>query len=348
MRTVLYDYYGDKARMIDFNGWEMPVWFTSIEAEHFAVRRNSGVFDVSHMMRTRFVGDAAGELLDKLCTAQIAKARVGKLIYTYVLNDEGGVADDGIVFKLSQTDYLFVTNACTRDRLRKWFREQSEPLGSRLEVFEEPADRGMIAVQGPGALEALRSTGLADLSTCKRFELVTQGPWIASRSGYTGEDGAEVIADGEVIRGVYAKLLSLGVTPCGLGARDTLRLEMGYPLSCVDVDESVNPLELGGERHIDFSKEFIGKSAITGNAPRRRFMGVMVDEAFVLRGGYSVHGESGWNAKLSSGTLSPVLKRGIGLGLLPAEAKTGEGVTVDVRGSRVRGVVASTPFIRKG
>ncbi|MEM3671037.1 MAG: glycine cleavage system aminomethyltransferase GcvT, partial [Thermoprotei archaeon] len=251
MKTVLYDFYPANARFIDFYGWELPVWFSSIESEHKAVRSDAGVFDISHMKRTRFSGEGAGEFLDYLCTAPVSRAKPGKLVYTYMLNEKGGIIDDGIVFKFDEESYLFVTNACTSERVESWFREAERKLGKKVEIQKDEESRGMIAVQGPRALDRLNHVSGLDIGGLKRFEMIRGNGWVASRSGYTGEDGAEVIAGQEFLVKLFKSLVDAGVKPCGLGARDTLRLEMGYPLGCVDTNESVSPVELGGSRYLD-------------------------------------------------------------------------------------------------
>jgi aminomethyltransferase len=347
MRTPLFEVYKDSARLIDFNGWEMPVWFSSIEKEHLSVRRNVGVFDISHMTRNIVKGEQAASYMDYLCGARISSLKVGQLGYTHVLNEKGGIIDDGIAFRVGSDEFIFVTNACTEPRTREWFPRIASEHGFKVEVWRDSQENAMLAVQGPSALQVVKEECGVDLWERQRFELVVRDKTVFSRSGYTGEDGAEIIGPGEKLREVFQRLLSRGVQPCGLGSRDTLRLEMGYPLACVDVDESVNPFEMGAQKFLDLQKEFVGRSALLNLSPSRRFRGVITEEPAVLRGGYEVEFPNGEPIRLTSGTMSPILRRGIGLGFFPATVQPGQPVTVRLRGRRVQGKVVKPPFLQK-
>lgn len=341
--TPLYDAYPRGASFIDFYGWNMPVWFDSIEREHMSVRTASGVFDISHMNRTRVKGRDAASFLDLMCTANASLTKPGRLMYTYLLNEKGGIIDDGIFTRLAEDEFLFVTNACTKERVDGWLLEHSRGF-AHLSLEPDSVDNAMIALQGPTSLELLRRVLGVDLTTMKRFEALVQGGAIFSTSGYTGEKGAEVVAGGEYLRTAFRKLVEAGAKPCGLGARDTLRLEMGYPLACVDTNEDVTPLELGGERFVDLTKKFVGREGLLGRRTSRRFMGVITDGTVVLRGGYTVVLD-GDMIPLTSGTLSPVLKRGIGLGFFPAGTEAGKRVKVSTRRGEVGGTITIPPFL---
>lgn len=345
--TPIFEIYRDSARLIDFNGWEMPVWFSSIEKEHLSVRRKAGVFDISHMTRSIVKGEQAASYMDYLCGAKLSSLKVGKLGYTHVLNEKGGIIDDGIAFRLSVDEYLFVTNACTERRTSEWFPRVASEHGFKVEIKRDSPDNGMLAVQGPSALQAVNEECGVNLSNKQRFELAVWNESIFSRSGYTGEDGAEIIGSGETLRKIFRGLLSRGVTPCGLGARDTLRLEMGYPLGCVDVDESVTPFEMGAQKFLDLQKEFVGRSALLNYSPSRRFRGVITEEPAVLRGGYEVECPNGELVKLTSGTMSPILRRGIGLGFFSTSVEPGQPVTVRLRERLLRAKVVKPPFLQK-
>lgn len=345
--TALHHLYAGKARMIEFNGWDMPVWFSSIEKEHLAVRNAAGVFDISHMNRTDIEGADAEKLLEYACDAGISGLGTGDMRYTHMLNENGGIIDDGIVFRLEDEHFLFVTNACTETRVNHWLARLVSAGNYQARLRHEGPDRAMIAVQGPRAAQALHAILGTDIQELGRFKFVIRDSLIVSRSGYTGEDGAELIGSGPAVGEVFERLLGSGVEPCGLGARDTLRLEMGYPLGCVDVTEEVTPLEMGAEKLIDFSKDFVGKSAIVGKVATRRFRGVLTDQPAVLRGGSEVLSGGRKVGVLTSGTLSPVLKRGIGMGFFPADLQPGSELTVNLRGRLLGASLTKPPFIRK-
>ena len=344
--TPLYPLYKGKARTFNFEGWEMPLWFTSIEDEHMAVRTNAGVFDISHMTRTRIEGREATLFLDYALTAKISGLKAGRLAYTYVLNENGGIIDDGIVFSLSEDSFVFVTNACTHPKLFLTLKQRAKRFPS-VRVEQDSENNAMIALQGPNSLKILKQKLSLDMSQKRKFELVTTDSLIVSRSGYTGEDGVEIIGNKERTSELFQAFIEAGAKPCGLGARDTLRLEMGYPLGCVDINESVNPYEVGGERFVDFTKDFVGKSALLGIKPTRRLRGVISDTQVVLRSGYEVTLESGVTTRLTSGTLSPILKKGIALAFFPLSVKAGERGSVKIRAQEVLVSVVDPPFIKK-
>lgn len=346
-RTPLYPAYADRARFIEFYGWEMPVWFTSIEREHMAVRKSAGVFDISHMKRTYVKGKQAPHYLDYLCGAKPSALRVGQLAYTHVLNHRGGIIDDGIVFRLSQEEFLFVTNACTATRLSAWMREILDLKGFEAELEELGPKEAMIALQGPSSLLFFKAVTGIDMSSTRKFECVLQSQLIVSRSGYTGEDGLEIVGPSEQVLELFEKLLKSGVEPCGLGARDTLRLEMGYPLACVDFNEDTTPLEMGAQRFIDFTKDFVGKEALLNANPTKLMRGILTDERVVLRGGYTVRCPPNVQTKLTSGTLSPILGKGIGLAFFPPETPLGAKVEVEVRGKAYSASIVKPPFIKR-
>lgn len=346
MRTPLYTIYKDRARFIDFYGWEMPVWFSSIEKEHMAVRRSAGVFDISHMKRTYVRGKQSPQYLDHLCGARPSALRAGQLAYTHILNERGGIIDDGIVFRLSQEEFLFVTNACTSTRVSSWMKQVLDSKGFEAQLEDPGHNEAMIALQGPESLQAFRATTGADMSSTKKFECTRQGELLVSRSGYTGEDGLEIVGPADHVVRLFEELLKRGVEPCGLGARDTLRLEMGYPLACVDFNEETTPLEMNAQRFLDFTKEFIGREALLNAKPTRLFRGVLADDRVVLRTGYTVRYSAG-QTKLTSGTLSPMLGKGIGLGFFPPQVEPGTRVEVEAKGKSYPATVVKPPFIKK-
>ncbi|MEM0121670.1 MAG: glycine cleavage system aminomethyltransferase GcvT [Thermoprotei archaeon] len=345
-RTPLYPVYGDKARFIDFYGWEMPVWFSSIEKEHMAVRRSAGVFDISHMKRTYIRGRHAADYLDYLCGARPSALKIGQLAYTHILNERGGIIDDGIVFRIAEDEFLFVTNACTAKRVPEWLSAVANRGGFDVEFEDRGVGEAMIALQGPVSLHVLRDVIALDMSSTRKFECVGFNQLLVSRSGYTGEDGVEIVGPSQSVAEIFEDLLKKGVMPCGLGSRDTLRLEMGYPLACVDFNEETNPYELNAQRFLDFTKRFIGKDVLENTKPTRIVRGVITDERVVLRGGYIVEYSATAQTKLTSGTLSPVLGKGIGLAFFPLDVEVGSRVSVDVRGVKHQATVVKPPFIK--
>ena len=347
VRTPLYPVYADRARFIDFYGWEMPVWFSSIEREHMAVRRNAGVFDISHMKRTYVRGKRAADYLDYLCGAKPSALKKGRLAYTHVLNERGGIIDDGIVFRLAEDEFLFVTNACTTQRMSSWMTEVAARGGFEVELEDRGGREAMIALQGPASLSVLKDTTGLDMASVRKFECVPYSRLLVSRSGYTGEEGVEIVGPSQDVLEVFEGLLGKGVEPCGLGSRDTLRLEMGYPLACVDFNEETNPYEMDAQRFLDFTKKFIGREALENLKPTRLLKGVITDDRVVLRGGYTVECSPDVRAKLTSGTLSPVLGKGIGLGFFPTSVETGSRVSVEIRGKTYSATVVRPPFIKK-
>jgi len=346
MRTPLYPAYAGKARLIDFYGWEMPVWFSSIEKEHMAVRNSAGVFDISHMKRTYVKGRQAPNYLDYLCGAKPSALKVGQLAYTHILNERGGIIDDGIVFRVSEEEFILVTNACTVNRVTEWMVSVLNSKGFEVELEDLKQKEAMVALQGPNALSVLKETVGLDAGGLKKFECVSHSGLVVSRSGYTGEDGVEIIGPSGHVLGLFEEFLRRGVQPCGLGARDTLRLEMGYPLACVDFNEEITPLEMNAQRFLDFTKDFIGKDALTNAKPNKVLRGVLADERVVLRGGYRVIAPD-FETKLTSGTLSPILGKGIGLAFFPPQLAPGSRIEIDVRGHLYPASIVKPPFIKK-
>jgi aminomethyltransferase len=325
----------------------MPVWFTSIEREHLAVRNNAGVFDISHMKRTYIDGSHASAYLDYLCGARISSLRLGQLAYTHVLNERGGIIDDGIVYRLGENRFLFVTNACTAQRMPTWMTTVAERGGFHVNLDGGGSGEAMIALQGPRSLDILKTATGLDARGLGKFESTVHGGLLVSRSGYTGEDGVEIVGQKDGVTRIFEELLGAGAEPCGLGSRDTLRLEMGYPLACVDFNEDTTPLEMGAQRFLDFTKEFIGRAPLLDAKPKRVLRGVLTEDRVVLRGGYTVEYGGDQSTTLTSGTLSPILNRGIGLAFFPLELTVGTKVKVDVRGTKYLANVVKPPFIKR-
>ncbi len=352
-RTPLYEQHlADGAKIVDFSGWDMPLHYGSQVDEHHSVRRAAGVFDVSHMCVVDLRGSGGRALLSRLIANDPGKLRSpGRALYTCMLNDRGGVIDDLIVYYFADDFYRVVVNAGTRDKDVAWLRQHAEALP--VEV-QERRDLAMLAVQGPRARElAAPRVGVAAEAALalKPFTAAMDGDWMVARTGYTGEDGWELVLPAGEARELWQALLAAGVRPCGLGARDTLRLEAGLNLYGQDMDEEVSPLACGLAWTIAWApadRDFIGRGALeaeraAGSSPR--FVGLLLEDRGVLRAGYPVHTAHG-EGIVTSGGFSPTLSRSIGLARLPAGA--GEQCEVEIRGRRLAARVVSPPFVRHG
>jgi len=343
------------ARMVDFGGWDMPVHYGSQIEEHHAVRRNAGVFDVSHMCVIDLRGEHVRDLLLKLLANDVAKVRVpGKALYSCLLNETAGVIDDLIVYHFEEQFFRLIVNAGTRDKDLAWIRPHAAKLG--VEVTER-VDLAILAVQGPTSrtiVETLlpRPEGRGPVMKLAPFSGRVNGSWFVARTGYTGEDGFEIVLPATEAEALWLALNERGVASCGLGARDTLRLEAGLNLYGNDMDESINPLESGLGWTVAFDPEeraFIGRPALEAIRSRgnlRRFVGLVLEDRGVLRSHQKVIVEGIGEGEVTSGTFSPTLQRSIGLARVPAG--TGERVQVDIRGKLAAARIVRPPFVRHG
>jgi aminomethyltransferase len=340
------------AKMVDFGGWDMPIHYGSQIEEHHAVRRDAGMFDVSHMTVIDVHGDDARVYLRKLIANSIEKLKVsGKALYSCMLNEQGGVIDDLIVYYLNDTFYRVVVNASTRDKDLAWMQLQANGFSISL---NERADLAMVAVQGPNARAKVISLLSADaaqrVSALGKFVACDADGLFVARTGYTGEDGFEIMVPEEQAIAFWQDLLKVGVAPCGLGARDTLRLEAGMALYGQDMDETISPYEAGlaWTVALDEGRDFIGRPVLEkqlADGTARQLIGLVMDEKGVLRHGQTVYAQSG-AGEILSGTFSPSLSKAIALARVPA----GElgAVEVDIRGKRLPVRVVKYPFVRDG
>ena len=348
------------AKMVDFGGWDMPIHYGSQIDEHHQVRRDAGMFDVSHMTVVDLAGARTREFLRHLVANNVDKLqKPGKALYTAMLNPQGGVIDDLIVYFMSEDWFRLVVNAATRDKDLAWIGEQAKAFD--VEVKERP-EFGMVAVQGPNARDRvvglLREEDRAPVSKLARFsarEARTTGgvEVFVARTGYTGEDGFEVIVPEAQTVAFWNALLEAGVKPAGLGARDTLRLEAGMNLYGQDMDETVTPWEaaLGWTVSLDDRadgkpRDFIGRAALEAQqaaGSARRMVGLVMDEKGVLRHGQKVL-TAGGEGEILSGTFSPTIGKAIAFARIPA-GEPGE-VRVDIRGREVPVRVVGFPFVR--
>jgi glycine cleavage system T protein (aminomethyltransferase) len=342
------------ARLVDFGGWDMPVQYSSQIGEHHAVRRAAGVFDVSHMCVLDLHGERVRAFLDHLMANDAGKLREpGKALYSCMLNESGGVIDDLIVYFLAESVFRVVVNAGTRDKDIEWMRKHAPDFG--VEVTER-ADLAMLAVQGPDAREKfaqlLSPAGAPTALALDVFVGREIDGWFIARTGYTGEDGFEVMLPAVDAVRVWRELNALGVASCGLGARDTLRLEAGMNLYGNDMDETQNPLESGLAWTVAFepaARNFIGRKAlenIEAKGGARKLVGLLLEDRGVLRSHQKVVVPGVGEGETTSGTFSPTLERSIGFARVPAG--TGGRVQVDIRGRLLNAMVVKPPFVRFG
>lgn len=335
------------ARFVDFAGWDMPVQYEGVIAEHKAVRSACGVFDVSHLGRFQLTGPGATALLRTLLCNDVNRIDPGRAQYTMALNEAGGVIDDIIVWRRDAEDYWVLPNGANYDRVVARFQEHGS---DEVTVTPRRHDTALVAVQGPEAPGVLdRVLGEAP----KRFRL-SEAEFdgtrvIAAGTGYTGERGGELVVAAAAAPALLQALIDAGATPCGLGSRDTLRLEMGFPLWGQDLDDETSPLEAGLEWVVDWDHDFIGKAALEQQRDgglSKRLVAFMTVGRAIPRHGYALRAgvASGY---VASGNYSPILERGIGMGYLapPVAVDT---VDVEIRGSWVPAAIAETPFIGKG
>jgi aminomethyltransferase len=340
--------------MVDFGGWDMPVQYSSQIGEHHAVRRAAGVFDVSHMGVLDLRGARVRHFLQRLLANDVAKLKVpGKALYSCLLNEHGGVLDDLIVYFLNDYWYRMVVNAGTRDKDLAWIREQARLL--EVEVTER-SDLAMLAVQGPEArAKAAQLLSPADGQAALALDSFVGrelGRWFVARTGYTGEDGFEIMMPAADAVAAWRGLNLLGVASCGLGARDTLRLEAGMNLYGNDMDESTDPFESGLGWTVALAppeRDFIGRAAlepIAREGSARKLVGLLLEERGVLRAHQKVLAAAAGEGEITSGTYSPTLERSIALARVPAS--TGARVQVEIRGKLLGARVVKPPFVRAG
>ncbi len=354
-RTPLYEHHvAAGARIVDFGGWDMPLHYGSQKEEHHAVRQHAGVFDVSHMTIVDLSGSRCREFLRHLLANDVAKLKDrGKALYSCMLNPDGGVIDDLIVYYLTDTDYRLIVNAATRDKDLAWIEKQATAFD--VAVDERP-ELAMLAVQGPDARELaapLVDAGHRDAALAlKPFNGLEAGGLFVARTGYTGEDGWEMIVRDNQAGELWDRLLAAGVAPCGLGARDTLRLEAAMNLYGTDMDETISPLEAGLSWTVAWDpaeRDFIGRAALEKqrNDPgKRRFVGLLLEDKGVLRNHQRVVVDGVGDGEITSGGFSPTIGKSIALARVPAGEY--DRAKVDVRGKLLNVRIVPTPFVRNG
>lgn len=366
-RTALFEEHQRLAgKLIDFGGWELPVQYSGVMEEHLACRTAAGLFDVSHMGEVHVEGEDAEAFLNYLVTNNVSRIAVGQAQYTVMCNDAGGIVDDLIIYRRAPNRFLVVVNASNTDKdfnhiqeIRKRFRGAT----GDLRISNESANYTQIAVQGPKAREIVQKLTDTDLAPIKTYwfaegRLLGKIPAILARTGYTGEDGFELYLAWDQGPQVWRALLeagsSSGMKPCGLGARDTLRLEMKYPLYGNELSDTTNPLEAGLGWVVKLDKgDFIGKGPITEmkeKGPGRKLVGIKLLDRGIPRHGYAVFTPDGQTriGEVTSGTQSPMLKQSIGVAYVAiAQAAEGSRITVDIRGTKIPAEVIPTPFYKR-
>jgi aminomethyltransferase len=359
-QTPLYSRCVDlKARMTEVAGWEMPVQFGGIKQEHGAVRIQAGLFDISHMGKILFRGNGVLAALQRLVPSNLGRLTPGKAQYTVLLNPQGGIIDDLIIYLKDQDEsgleqVFTIVNAATTDKDKAWFLAHLS--GTGVEVVDQSSDLTLLSVQGPKAVEILQTYVAEDLSTVERFghvdgTILGQSAFLA-RTGYTGEDGFEIMLDPATAGKLWDTLLGSGVTPCGLGARDTLRLEAAMALYGQDINDTTSPLEagLGWLVHLDEVGDFIGRPVLERQKSEglsRQLVGLSLSERHIARHDYPVLHNGQTVGIVTSGTLSPTLGTPIALAYVPSRlAKVGQSLAVDIRGQQRPAQVVKRPFYK--
>ncbi|MDG6939116.1 MAG: glycine cleavage system aminomethyltransferase GcvT [Nitrososphaerota archaeon] len=352
--TQIFDAYGGTCKATEFAGYTMPLYFSGIIDECLAVRNSVGLFDVSHMGRVEVEGRGASKFLDRLMTVDASGAEAGRAMYGFMCNEKGGVIDDLIAYKHSDEHYTLVVNCSNRQRDLEWMGGRAR--GEEVTMADVTDSSILLAAQGPKAVDLLEEFGA---SSVKRFRFTTfrygDREAMMGRTGYTGEDGFELLVHGvthaspEAGMSLWKKVLegcvAAGGSAAGLGARDTLRIEAGLPLHGHEIGEDITPIEAGLSRFVDLKKEgYVGKDAHVRQAAghARRLVGLVLSGSAIPRSGNAVFSDGGKAGYITSGTYSPTVRRGIGMALVSGEAASG--YEVEIRGTRCKAEITAFPF----
>lgn len=363
-KTPLYNRHKELgARFVEFAGWEMPLQYSGVIEEHHAVRKSAGLFDVSHLSRVEVKGKEAAPFINRMITTDLEKLKEGYSQYTLLCDENGGIIDDLLVYKKGYKkgdgSIFLCGNAVNSEKVLKWLEEHASP--SDAEVRDITDTSAQIAIQGPeamGILQRLTGSNLSEIKRAATAEIKFNGiTLLVSRTGYTGEDGFEIYLPSPMAESVWDRLFSTGAVsglkPAGLGARDTLRLEMGYLLYGFDIDQNTNPIEAGLERFVSFEKsDFIGKEALIRKKQegiKRRLIGFELIDRGIPRQGYRIIAKGIEIGTVTSGNISPTLKKGIGLGYVTGGYyRVGEEIMIDIRKKTALARVVALPFYRRG
>lgn len=359
-RTPLFEVYANHGgKTIDFGGWELPVQFSSIKAEHEAVRAKAGLFDVSHMGEIILTGTDSEAYLQKLMTNDVSKLVDGQAQYTAMCYNDGGIVDDLLIYKVENNHYLLVVNAGNIEKDYNWMQEQ---VSGDVTLENKSEDYGLLALQGPLAQVILQKLTTKNLDEIGFFRFannveVASKNVIVSRTGYTGEDGFEIYASANDVTALWRSILDAGkeegLLPCGLGARDTLRFEACLPLYGQELTKDISPLEanIGFVVKLKKEQDFNGKSVLIEqkeNGVPRKSIGIEMIDKGIPRTGYPVFVEDKQIGYITSGTQSPTLKKNIGLALIDATfAELGQEVEIEIRNKRLKAVTVATPFYKR-
>ena len=353
LKTTLHQKHLDLgAKMVDFGGWDMPLYYSSMLEEHHAVRKSAGIFDASHMGEFLLKGEGSVESLEKLVTSRVSTIPIGKARYGLLLNDLGGIIDDLIVYRLSQDSFIIIVNSSNKAIDFEWI--QSHLWKSTLEDLSGALS--LLALQGPNAQSILQKLIKNDLSQIPYFGFIKpifinklSGFALIARTGYTGEDGFEILIDNTHAADLINQMIKDGAKPCGLGARDTLRLEAGMPLYGNELDDKTTPLDANLSWAVSFEKDFKGKEALllqTKNGLTKYLKGIVLDSG-IPRHNCDIIFQSKSVGKVASGTFSPTLKKGIATAFLNFDAKDGERVEVVVHGQNKLATIVKMPFYKR-
>jgi aminomethyltransferase len=358
LKTALNEFHRQQgAKLVEFAGWEMPVMYHSIIDEHLYTRQHGSAFDVSHMGRVEFRGPGAETLLQRLATRNIAKLKVGQCGYSHMCRDDGGILDDVIVSRY-EDHFLVVCNASNREKLLGWFDKQRR--GFQVDIKDCTFDTAMVALQGPEIMATMAKVLPVPLDDLKRYHFKTGNfmgvDFFVARSGYTGEDGVEIVLPRNVASGALDMLLSraaeLGrpIKPAGLGARDTLRLEAAMPLYGHELTEDWDSITAGQVWCVDLNKDFIGQPAlkrVAEEGPRRQIVGFEVDGKRIARQGCPIFKDGKQTGQVTSGSQGPALGKNIAMGMLDSSLKEpGTTIEIDIRGTRTPAAVVPLPFYK--
>ena len=351
LKTPLYDEHVEAGgRMVEFAGWQLPIRYGSLVEEHQAVRQRAGMFDVSHMTVVDIEGPGARDALRRLLANDVDKIRErGQAIYGCMLDENGGIIDDLITYRLEDDFYRMVVNAATRKTDLEWIGRQLEDFDARV---SERDDLAMIAVQGPEAVEhVVDLLGAPDVAALKPFRSLVHGDFFVARTGYTGEDGCEIILPNESAPETWRQLRERGVVPCGLGARDSLRLEAGLNLYGQDMDRETTPLESNLSWTVAFEpveRDFIGRQALEEQKSRgveHRLVGLVLGTGGIPRQGARVLTDAG-DGVVTSGGFGPTVERPVAMARIPQSA--GDEIAVELRGRKLSARIVKLPFVRNG
>ena len=341
-----------KAKMVPFAGWEMPVYYSSIMAEHKAVRTSAGIFDIGHMGAVKVSGQNALQYLQNVLSNDVSKLEAGSSQYSIILNESGGVIDDIFVYRLPDY-YMLVLNASNTGKDIEWLKKK---MPGGIEIKDLKHEMTLLALQGPKSQQILQKTCDADLKKLGHHKTmlarISHLPSLISRTGYTGEDGFELFFDRPNAETIWNKLIELGAVPCGLGARDTLRLEAGMPLYGHEYNEGITPLETGFSFAVKLGKgDFIGRGSLEVHKKEgfsKRLVGIKLKETGIPRQGQKIFKDGKIIGYITSGTMSPTLKVPIGMGYVRTEySDVGSAFDVEIRGKHLKAEAVKLPFYKR-